>query len=66
MPDPNRRRAYSRTMRTAPEKPWTDPVKDKKPSEETLNVRGDLGKLRELLREVVRASAPGTDDSRMA
>lgn len=45
---------YSKGVRTTAERKWSDPVKDKRPSPETLNVKGDLGKLRDVLRRVVR------------
>lgn len=58
LPDPNRRRrVYSRAMRTT--RQWSDPVKDKQPRPETLNIKGDLEHLKGVLRRVVRKSGPG-------
>jgi len=41
-------------MRKTSERQWSNPVKDKQPREETLNTKGDLGQLKDILRRVVK------------
>lgn len=54
MPSKAKRLRYSRGMGTTQERQWSDPVKDKRPREETLNTKGSLKEMRESLRKVIK------------